>query len=69
MTRAERKELNEVLRAGVEYGKENRINYTYFQQRLKVSHSCFYKWLRGKFDFKEKKVLELLKILQELNII
>lgn len=69
MTRAERKELNDVLRAGVEYGKENRINYTYFQQQLKVSHSCFYKWIRGKFDFKEQKALELLEILKELNII
>ena len=69
MTREERKELNDILRAGVEYGKENRINYTYFQQRLKVSHSCFYKWLRNKFDFKDKKSKELLKILEELNII
>ena len=69
MTRAERKELNEVLRAGVEYGKENRLTYTYFQNSLKVSHSCFYKWLKGKFDFKEEKAIELLQLLKELNII
>ena len=55
MTKAEIKNLNDVLRAGVEYGKENRLTYTYFQNRLKVSHSCFYKWLKGKFNFKEKK--------------
>ena len=36
MTKAEIKNLNDVLRAGVEYGKENRLTYTYFQNRLKV---------------------------------
>lgn len=69
MDKSEKKELNEILRAGVEYGKENRLTYTYFQKRLGVSHSCFYKWTRGKFDFKEERAKELLEILQELNII
>ena len=69
MTKAEIKNLNDVLRAGVEYGKENRLTYTYFQNRLKVSKSWFYKWLKWKFNFKEKKAIELLEILKELNII
>ena len=69
MTKAEIKNLNDVLRAGVEYGKENRITYTNNQNKPQVQHTCFYKWLKGKFNFKEKKAIELLEILKELNII